>query len=215
VIDWHIRVLLALAWLLVFWLLRLFPLVASAGTLSKALFNLLGVLPAVLIYLLYHPILELLMRGRTPGKRMAGVRLVTQNGGLPGAGAILTRNIFRLLDSLPFLYLVGLTSCMISAQRLRIGDMAAGTVLVLDTAPSAQSLSRLPALVAQTGLDAGLVELLSELLERWSSLSAEHRDRLARALLARTEHGLSSQALASAGDADLHQRLRALLSAAA
>ena len=43
------------------------------------------------------------MRGRTPGKRIAGVRLVTREGDIPGVGALLLRNVFRLLDSLPAL----------------------------------------------------------------------------------------------------------------
>jgi len=208
IVDWHIRVLLALAWILIVWLiLRL----TGGGALSRRSFALAGTLPALLIYLLYHPVLELLMQGRTPGKRMAGVRLVTHHGGLPGAGAILTRNVFRLLDSMPFLYLVGLITCMLSAQRVRIGDMAAGTVLVLDNAQSAQSLARLPALIARTGLDAGLIELIHELLERWQSLSMEHRDALARTLLARADARQSNEALAQAGDDELHRRLRALL----
>jgi uncharacterized RDD family membrane protein YckC len=211
VIDWHVRVLLAAAWLLLFWWLMKVLGLLFGDHGWKSLFALVAVWPALLIYFLYHPVLELVMQGRTPGKRMAGVRLVTRNGGLPGAGAILTRNVFRLLDSMPFFYLVGLSTCMISAQRLRIGDMAAGTVLVLDTTQSAHSLARLPALMARTGLDAGLIELVNELLERWTSLSLERRDTLARALLARTNPALTSHALADVGDADLHQRLRALL----
>jgi len=215
IIDWHIRVLLALAWLAVVWLLFAGMDLLGVGRGWRSPFAVLGVWPAVLIYMLYHPLLELLMHGRTPGKRTAGVRLVTRSGGVPGTAAILTRNIFRLLDSMPFLYLVGLSSCMISAQRLRIGDMAAGTVLVLETAASAHNLARLPALLAQTGLDPGVLDLLNELLERWRSLSVEHRDALARTLLARVNPALSAAALSALGDADLYQRLRSLLPAAA
>jgi uncharacterized RDD family membrane protein YckC len=215
IIDWHIRVLLALAWIAVAWLLLTASDKLGVGHGWRSALVLLGVWPALLIYTLYHPLLELFMHGRTPGKRTAGVRLVTRTGGVPGAAAILTRNIFRLLDSMPFLYLVGLTSCMISAQRLRIGDMAAGTVLVLEAAVSAQDLARLPALLAQTGLDPGVLDLLNELLARWQSLSVLHRDALARTLLARVNPALSGAALSALGDTELHQRLHALLSAAA
>ena len=58
-------------------------------------------LPTSLIYLLYHPLVELAMRGRTPGKRMAGVRIVNRQGGTPSSLAILIRNGFRLIDCLP------------------------------------------------------------------------------------------------------------------
>jgi uncharacterized RDD family membrane protein YckC len=215
VIDWHIRVLLAAAWMFTLWLVLKGLGLLGLGGGWRGLLALLALWPALLIYFLYHPVLELLMHGRTPGKRMAGVRLVTRSGGVPGAAAILTRNIFRLLDCMPFLYLVGLSTCMISAQRLRIGDMAAGTVLVLEAAPSAHNLARLPALLARTGLEPGVLELLDELLERWLSLSVEHRDALARTLLARANPALSGAALNEAGDAELQQRLRSLLSASA
>ena len=49
------------------------------------------------------------MRGRTPGKRMAGVRLVTREGDIPGAGALVLRNLFRLIDSFkafPLIYVL-------------------------------------------------------------------------------------------------------------
>jgi uncharacterized RDD family membrane protein YckC len=215
IIDWHIRVLLALAWLALAWLLF-----AGLGLLGvshgwRGPFAILGLWPALLIYILYHPVLEVLMHGRTPGKRTAGVRLVTRSGGVPGTGAILIRNIFRLLDGMPFLYLVGLSCCMISAQRLRIGDMAAGTILVLETAVAPQRLARLPGLLAQTGLDPGVLDLLHELLERWPSLSMQHRDALARTLLARIDPALSAAVLSALDDPELHQRLRSLLPAAA
>jgi uncharacterized RDD family membrane protein YckC len=214
VIDWHIRLLIALAWLLCTRLVL--AAVGISGTSGARTANaLLVVLPALLIFFLYHPVLELLMHGRTPGKRMAGVRLVTQQGGLPGAGAILTRNIFRVLDCLPAFYLVGLSSCMISAQRLRIGDMAAGTVLVLDTTEAVGALTRVPALLAHSGLDPRLAELINELLDRWPSLSNERRGGLARQLLARVNPAEPSAALQGLDDAELQRRLRALVTAQA
>jgi uncharacterized RDD family membrane protein YckC len=214
VIDWHIRLLIALAWLLCTRLVL--AAVGISGTSGARTANaLLVVLPALLIFFLYHPVLELLMHGRTPGKRMAGVRLVTQQGGLPGAGAILTRNIFRLLDCLPAFYLVGLSSCMISAQRLRIGDMAAGTVLVLDTTEAVGALTRVPALLAHSGLDPRLAELINELLDRWPLLSNERRGGLARQLLARVNPAEPSAALQGLDDAELQRRLRALVTAQA
>jgi len=212
-IDWHIRVLLAAAWMLGVWLiLKLSGLLDAGG--FRARYAALTFWPAALIYLLYHPVLEALMRGRTPGKRMAGVRLVMRTGGAPGISAILIRNVFRIIDSLPFLYLLGLLCCTFSAQRIRIGDMAAGTVLVLDAADISQALTRLPALVARTGLDAALIELLNELLERWPSLAIENRDALARTLLARARPELATS-LGAADDAELHRQLRGLLTVAA
>jgi uncharacterized RDD family membrane protein YckC len=207
IIDWHIRVLLSLAWMLGVWvLLRILNIPTMAPLIWW---------PALAIYLLYHPALEILMQGRTPGKRSAGVRLVTRRGGQPSVSAILIRNVFRLLDSAPALYMVGLTCCMLSKDRVRVGDLAAGTVLVLENAKAAHVLEVMPELATHTGLDPRLVELIQDLLDRWQSLSSERRGALARALLARATPAQDRDALAALGEAELHQRLRTLLTGAA
>src|SRR3984957_16142062 len=94
------------------------------------------------------------MQGRTPGKRMAGVRVLSRDGGPPSTVALLLRNLFRLIDSLPATYLLGLMTCFLTANRVRIGDMAAGTLLVLDNAAAEQSLLRMERLAAGARLSA-------------------------------------------------------------
>jgi len=68
-----------------------------------------------------HHVVELALRGSTPGKRMAGVRIVARDGGAPSVGALLTRNVFRLVDSLPLFYGVGLITVVLTREHLRIG----------------------------------------------------------------------------------------------
>jgi uncharacterized RDD family membrane protein YckC len=187
VIDWHIRVVLALAWfvgamLLEFGGLR-FPVEKGKPGLSLVV---LVFLAPTIIYFLYHPVLELLMRGQSPGKRMAGVRVVTVNGGTPGIGAVLIRNIFRLIDCLPLLYLVGLATTLLSAQRVRIGDMAAGTLLVIDEHVPPKYLELDGVAEAEAEVDFATRDLIQQILERWSSLGVDKRDAIARALLKRT-----------------------------
>jgi uncharacterized RDD family membrane protein YckC len=211
VIDWHIRLLLGLAWFCGAWLLIKTLAAARLEDPMSAPLTLAAVAPAILIYLLYHPVLEVLMRGRTPGKRRAGVRIVTRTGGTPGPGALLIRNIFRLVDSLPFVYMVGLTSCFFTAQRVRIGDLAAGTVLVLDSESAARSHAQLASMVARSGLAPALVELIHDLLERWALLDTVKRDELARSILARIDSAAPPAQLAGLTDAELSQRLRQLL----
>jgi uncharacterized RDD family membrane protein YckC len=209
VIDWHIRLLLALAWFCGAWLvLRIIGVALSPPAATSRLLVIVALVPAIGIYLLYHPVLEVLMRGRTPGKRRAGVRLVTRNGGTPGLAALLIRNIFRLVDSLPFFYVVGLASCFITEQRVRIGDLAAGTLLVVDSDAAATTLAQLGSMVAHSGLPPALVELIHDLLERWASLDTGKRDELARAILARADTASSAAQLATLSDAQLLQRLR-------
>src|ERR687898_887618 len=66
------------------------------------------------------------------GSCIAGVRLVTHSGGTPLIGAYLIRNVFRLIDSFPVFYGLGLILTMLTRNHVRVGDLAAGTLLVYD-----------------------------------------------------------------------------------
>ena len=207
IIDWHIRLLVALAWVLAGLLIGL--LVGSS--FKKTTFPLLFILPALLIYFFYHPVLELLMRGRTPGKRMAGARIVTLEGATPGIGALLMRNLFRLIDSLPVLYLVGLVCCIFTTQRVRIGDLAAGTVLVLDEPKATRSLAVMGMLAQNSRLEPDAAALVQDLVDRWAELKKGRRESLARELLVRLDPGVDPVQLAALDSAALLARLEALL----
>jgi uncharacterized RDD family membrane protein YckC len=207
VIDWHIRILLALQWALVAHLIYFggLKMTAEAGR-SYALWVWL---PTFLIYIFYHPVLEIAMRGRTPGKRIAGVRLVTREGDIPSAGPLLLRNIFRILDSLPFCYLVGLIAVVLTEHHVRIGDIAAGTLLVMDYDSSPTSFAGTTA--AKSGLTPQAADLIQELLDRWPALDEQTRGTIARSLLARVEPQISADELARLGSLDLRERLLAKL----
>ncbi|MGH8217539.1 MAG: RDD family protein [Steroidobacteraceae bacterium] len=208
VIDWHIRLLLALAWVLVGLVIRLLVPSGRQTSLTATLIVWAVFVPAIVIYFLYHPLLEVVMRGRTPGKRMAGARIVTREGVTPGTAALLMRNLFRLIDSLPVLYVVGLVCCLVTAQRVRIGDLAAGTVLIIDEGSAGKSLGRLGALLEGSGLKPEAVALVQDLLDRWPDLEPERRVGLARTVLGRLEPESEPAALDERG---LHARLKTLL----
>src|ERR1700733_15403134 len=205
VVDWHIRLLLAAAWLLVA------VVVFGAKLTWRTHDGLFTLLPAAILYFLYHPIVELAMRGRTPGKRMAGVRILSRDGGQPSTTALLLRNVFRLIDSLPATYLVGLTTCFLTRQRIRIGDMAAGTLLVVDNAAAEASLLRLERLAANSKLSLDALELIDQVLERWESLESANRVQVARSLLSRLDPKEDAANLAQLSDATLRDMLRAHL----
>lgn len=196
-VDWHIRLLFALAWYLVATTLVLGTPGRLRGAPDSTTLGI--VLPAALIYFLYHPVLEIAMRGRTPGKRLAGVRVVTREGGAPSTGQLLMRNVFRLLDSMPAFYIVGLVSTLVTRDAVRIGDMAAGTLLVRDGAESVAALDSLANLARDTTHDPALIDLTHDLLRRWPQLEPQRRETLARALLARLgvaeTHGMDKPAL--------------------
>jgi uncharacterized RDD family membrane protein YckC len=183
-VDWTIRVIIALSWYVVGALIYNGSLSLVPPGPGNARWFALIAAPASAIYFLYHPVLELAMRGSTPGKRMAGVRIVTRDGGVPGAGALLVRNVFRLVDSLPMFYGLGLVTVVLSRDNLRIGDMAAGTLLVFDR-EDARLAAQAPEVSSSSRLDTEGADILAELLERWPALSPQARARLARGLLTR------------------------------
>jgi uncharacterized RDD family membrane protein YckC len=78
----------------------------------------------------YDVAFEVLASGRTPGKRWNGLRVVRSEGQPIGFLASATRNLLRLIDWLPSLYLVGMISIFASKKNQRLGDVVAGTVVV-------------------------------------------------------------------------------------
>lgn len=211
IVDWCLRTLVAGAWFLCASLATLghvFP--EGKGATTSEPYVLFVIVPALGIFMLYHPILEIAMRGRTPGKRTAGVRLVTASGATPSTAAILIRNLFRLIDCLPAFYLVGLITTLATAQRVRIGDLAAGTILVEERASDLSALSALGSLAGQSTLDPAAFEIARDLLARWRTLEPASRDSVARALLERIDRSQDARQLAALGS----DSLRALIEAA-
>lgn len=78
---------------------------------------------------LYPVVLEWRWNGQTVGKRLVGIRVVARDGGAIGFGGALSRNVFAFVDG-AFFYLVGLAAMATSADRQRVGDRIAGTVVV-------------------------------------------------------------------------------------
>ena len=96
--------------------------------------------------------------------------------------AILVRNVLRLVDSLPAGYMVGLMATLFTDRSVRIGDMAAGTLLVYEQDGYADTgVSAAPAAVGEHGLASA--ELASDLLARWDTLEQEKRQHLAQRLI--------------------------------
>jgi len=67
--------------------------------------------------------------GATLGKRMVGIRVVSEDGEHVTFGAAVVRNLLRLIDGL-FLYLVGFVFALTSSRGQRLGDRAAHTIVV-------------------------------------------------------------------------------------
>jgi uncharacterized RDD family membrane protein YckC len=68
--------------------------------------------------------------GATLGKRWLGLHVVSEDGSPPTPHAILMRNLLRIVDGLPALYLLGFAVAMSNERRQRIGDLVAHTMVV-------------------------------------------------------------------------------------
>ena len=73
----------------------------------------------------YFSACELVMDGRTPGKTLVGLRTVTSLGGRPSTGAVLVRNLLRILDMF-----VGWPVMIFDRHSRRLGDLLASTLVV-------------------------------------------------------------------------------------
>jgi len=94
---------------------------------------------------LYPVVFEAGKRGATPGKRLLGLRVVQASGSPITFGQALVRNFLRFIDSMPFFtYGFGVTSCLASRRFQRLGDLAAGTVVIYDRIPAAPVIAAPP-----------------------------------------------------------------------
>lgn len=81
-------------------------------------------------YFLYFILFEGLWNGLTPGKKLIGIRVRMTDGTPITFAASLYRNLFRAADFLPILYLAGSVLCFLNPRSQRLGDLAAGTMVV-------------------------------------------------------------------------------------
>lgn len=80
----------------------------------------------------YPVVFELSRHAATPGKRALGLRVVMDSGLPVTPAASLTRNLLRAADFLPFLYTFGVLTLLWREDFKRLGDLAAGTLVVHD-----------------------------------------------------------------------------------
>ncbi len=123
---------------------------------------------------------EVYWRGQTPGKRALGIAVVNDDGTPVRWGGALTRNLLRAVDFLPFLYGFGLAAMLANRDFKRLGDLAAGTVVVY--APGKARARALPeARAAPPPFPLSLEEqrVVLDFAERSASLTPERQQELA------------------------------------
>jgi uncharacterized RDD family membrane protein YckC len=153
----------------------------------------------------YHVFFEIVRRGQSPGKRAVGLRVI-KDGGYPiGLSEALVRNVLRIVDILPGTYAIGGLVMFLDGRSRRLGDMAAGTLVIkerrelelgtLHTAAldAVEPGEPIPNLGRLTGADHAL---LRDYLARRPQLSRAAEPlatQLAGALAARLGHALGGE----------------------
>lgn len=166
---------------------------AIRGAILLALFISLGLLGkfgmglgALLLFLVqwwYMVLFEVLNQGRTPGKHWLGLRVVHDDGTPVGWASSLTRNLLRFVDLLPFGYFLGALSCLGHPAFKRLGDIAAGTLVVYQEKPAERpALAPAEPVAPPVGLSLDEQRALISFAERQASLSPDRRSELAAIL---------------------------------
>jgi uncharacterized RDD family membrane protein YckC len=163
---------------------------ASADKIAEAI--LIGLVVAVIFALFfgYFIAFEAFWNGQTPGKKLLGIRVV-RDGGYPiDFGASLVRNLIRIAEFILTFYSVSAVSATISPENKRLGDIAAGTIVVRDARLKIPSLEALrgnaqPVYGATVFLSGDERALIRRFLDRRDELNAAKRQELAAQLAGR------------------------------
>jgi uncharacterized membrane protein SpoIIM required for sporulation len=162
----------------------------------------------------YFILFEGLRQGQTPGKRMVGIRVVSDTGNAVGLGAAAARNLLRIADFMPPPYLIGLLLVALHPRGKRLGDMVAGTVVARDrpfalVVPKTETRAAPATLSLIPELTDAEFRVLAQFESRQAQLSPPARLRLAAAIARRLAH---RPAPAGVGDLEhlleLHRRER-------
>lgn len=157
--------------------LTLTPLLAFSG-LGLGL-----VLLGMFILEWFYPVFFELLRGATPGKRAMGLEVVQDDGTPVGPAASVIRNLLRVVDFLPLLYGAGFVSTLVDRDFRRLGDLAAGT-LVVHVAPRSRrgEIPRHEPVPLPRPLPLEVQQAILDFAERSPGLSPQRREELAEAL---------------------------------
>lgn len=161
---------------------------AESGVEKSVDAVLVGLLIAVVfaIFFGYFILFEALWNGQTPGKKALGIRVV-RDGGYPlDFGASLIRNLIRVGEFAFGYYLFAAISALLSPENKRLGDIAAGTIVVRDARLALPTALRPdtahPVYAATAYLSGEERALIKRFLERRDALDVYRRRALAQQL---------------------------------
>ncbi len=162
--------------------------VLAQGSLASAAGIGLASAAISIVLIGYYILFEVLNNGKTVGKLAAGIQVVRDDGSPITFAASMIRNLIRIVDWLPAAGAAGIIAIMSSSKQQRLGDMAAGTLviryrfpkpIVASMAPPAQPPGPRWDVSAVTQEEAAL---LRRLFERWTTVPAEQRTKMVETL---------------------------------
>ena len=194
-IDWAFKLIVLFGvWILV-------AIIAAAAGIHGSWMNAVGNFFLAVMGLLlfaaffaYDIYFEGYGNGQTPGKRFLGIRVVRDTGGPIDSAAAAIRNLVGLADFLPMFYLLGGFVILLNGRSQRLGDMAAGTIVIRERREEAASerlelrvkkvanpdVMLLPEHLDRCGMDD--LHLLHSFFGRYSNMERWERRRLAQNL---------------------------------
>jgi uncharacterized RDD family membrane protein YckC len=139
----------------------------------------------------YGGFFETYWNGQTPGKWALGLRVVSENGQPIDARQAVLRNILRAVDSLPIAYQLGLIVASANKRFQRLGDLAMGTIVVVEESPRLYGVAKVGEAEAKQLADQipvnfepsrSLARALSVYVERRAGFAWGRRAEIARHL---------------------------------
>lgn len=161
-------------------LAALYGVLAVLGEFGTGVF----VLALFLINWWYMVLFEVLHQGRTPGKQVMGLRVVHDDGTPVGWSASVLRNLLRFVDMLPLGYATGAFASLNHPLFKRLGDLAAGTLVIYSDTPILRpALPEAPAVIAPLILTLEEQAAVLAFAERQSELTPGRATELASILV--------------------------------
>lgn len=169
------------AWLLDFAIrAAIYYAISISAALTGVMRTWVLLVAAFLLEWFYPVAFELSRFGATPGKRVLGLKVIMDNGLPVTPAASFARNLLRVADFLPIFYVLGACSMLLRHDFKRLGDLAAGTLVVHVQKRSVPA--QLDGIEPQAPARALTVEQRNELLKlaaRARRINSERLDELA------------------------------------
>lgn len=173
---------------IIVYLIALTLWVGTLGRFDDAFVGAIMIIFTVLVLVGYPLVLETATRGRTVGKMVMGLRVVSDDGGPERFRQALFRALAALVEIWMFLMLLGCPAVicsMLSPKAKRIGDIFAGTIVISERGPKTGPPPMMPPQLAWwasslqlSGLSAERADVARQFLSRAMELEPQLRDQM-------------------------------------